>query len=64
MTAAEISNMILYGLGHLNEGDDSDQKVLTDEEIENIIGKTERGQWEMEKKEEEIEQVTSALFCR
>lgn len=46
LTAIEISNMILHGLRHLNEEGDTNKNVLTEEEFEEIIGKTDaNGNW-------------------
>ncbi|VDM27146.1 unnamed protein product [Toxocara canis] len=47
LTAVELSNMILYGLQHLNDEDGySSKRVLTEEEIEKIVGETDAdGNW-------------------
>ena len=66
MTATEISNMILYGLGHLNESNGGkNQKALTNGDIENIVGLSKNGTWKDVKMEQEPEQVgciSCALF--
>uniref|UniRef100_A0A915BSU6 Chromodomain-helicase-DNA-binding protein 1-like protein n=1 Tax=Parascaris univalens TaxID=6257 RepID=A0A915BSU6_PARUN len=46
LTAVEISNMILHGLRYLNEEGKTNEKLLTETEFEEIIGRTDAdGNW-------------------
>uniref|UniRef100_F1KTD2 Chromodomain-helicase-DNA-binding protein 1-like protein n=1 Tax=Ascaris suum TaxID=6253 RepID=F1KTD2_ASCSU len=58
LTAIEISNMILHGLRHLNEEGDANKNLLTEEEFEEIIGKTDaNGNWlDEEPKEKDLQE--------
>lgn len=46
LSEVEISNMILFGLGQLNNSDAGDQEELSkDEDMKRIIGESKDGEW-------------------
>lgn len=58
LTAAEISDLIIKGLSHLNDDEKTDSEVFNMKAIEKLVGKTdENGHWIFGKGEEQIEVI-------